>query len=417
MDAARRRWWLEENLRLAGGSLRVVASAYRMFEGDGGLAEGELEKDLVFVGLAGLRDAVRPDAVSALRRAAALGVRVVMLTGDQPQTAAAVARELGFAVASTVVSGVELGRWDRAKLEARVEEIGIYARVTPGDKLRIVEAWKERGAVVAMIGDGVNDAPALRAADVGVAMGGGGTHVTREAGDLVLLDDRLGTLMEAVAQGRRVRASVGRALEYLLTGNMGEVLLIGVGMVVAGVAALTPLQLLWINLVTDGLPALFLALPSSGGAADPARGEPPLVELTSRRFWIRVVVFGCCAAGGAGLGFWRGSVLGGIAMGKAYAFGAVVCEELLRSVVMAFRSRAKVGRSGWPLWAVLVTAVAGGGLQVTLLGNPWAARLLGGAALGGAQIGEAFLFGVAAVVTGQALISMQQNQTPPLERG
>ena len=416
MDNARRRWWLEENMRLAGNSLRVVASAYRPFEGSGGLEEGELETDLVFVGLVGLRDAVRPDAAAALRRAAALGVRVVMLTGDQPQTAAAVARELGFDMASGVVSGVNLLQWERAELEARVEGIRLYARVTPRDKLRIVEAWKRRGAVVAMIGDGVNVAPALRAADVGVDMGGGGTYVTKEAGDLVLLDDRLGTLMEAVAQGRRVRASVGRALEYLLTGNMGEVLLIGVGMAVAGVAgvaALTPLQLLWINLVTDGLPALFLALPATGAASGPAHEEPPIVELTNRRFWFRVVVFGCCAAGCAGLAYVRGSALGGIPMGKAYAFGAVVCEELLRSVVMALRGRAAAGGRGWALWGVLATAAAGGVLQLALLHNAGAARLLGGAALGVAQIGEAFLFGAAAVFLGQALIALPQSRIPP----
>lgn len=300
-----------------------------------------------------------------------------------------------------------MGRWGREELEAKVSGISIYARVTPRDKLRIVEAWKERGAVVAMLGDGVNDAPALRAADVGVAMGGGGTHVTKEAGDLVLLDDRLGTLMEAVAQGRLVRASVGRALEYLLTGNMGEVLLIGVGMAVAGVAALTPLQLLWINLVTDGLPALFLALPAMGGSSAPAEGEPPLVELTSRRFWFRVVVFGCCAAGCAGLAYGRGSALGGTSMGKAYAFGAVVCEELLRSVVMGLRGRLASQGRGWPLWGVLATAVAGGVLQLALLRNARAASLLGGAALGVAQIGEAFLFGVGAVCLGQAFLWLQ----------
>ena len=412
LDAQRRRWWLEENRRLAGSALRVVASAYRPFEGSGGEEEAELETNLILVGLVGLRDAVRPDAITALRRAAALGVRVVMLTGDQPETAAAVARELDFDGASGLVGGAELGRWDEAELATRVDGIRLYARVTPRDKLRIVEAWKARGAVVAMIGDGVNDAPALRAADVGVAMGRSGTHVTREAGDLVLLDDRLGTLMEAVAQGRRVRASVGRSLEYLLTGNMGEVLLIGVGMTAVGVAALTPLQLLWINLVTDGLPALFLALPAMrGGISSATTREPPLVELTSRRFWTRVTVFGCCAAAFAGLAYGRGAALGGIPMGKAYAFGAIVCEELLRSVVMGLQGRAALGGGGWPLWGVLGTAVAGGLLQTALLRNEWAARLLGGTSLGMAQMGEAFLFGVAAVFIGQAVLFFQQNRT------
>jgi Ca2+-transporting ATPase len=409
LDEVRRRWWREENLRLAGSALRVVASAYRPFEGNGGVEEAELEANLIFVGLVGMQDAVRPDAVAALRRAAALGVRMVMLTGDQPQTAAAVAKELGFDGATGVVSGSDLSHWDRRELESKVSAIRIYARVTPGDKLRIVEAWKERGAVVAMIGDGVNDAPALRAAEVGVAMGGSGTHVTREAGDLVLLDDRLGTLMEAIAQGRRVRASVGRALEYLLTGNLGEVLLIGVGVAVAGVAALTPLQLLWINLVTDGLPALFLALPARGGVSSLAGREPPLVELTNRHFWFRVMVFGGCAAACAGVAYVRGSALGGIPMGKAYAFGTVVFEELLRAILMGFCGRSEASVGGLALWGALGTAVVGGGLQVAILGSDWAAHLLGGAALGRSQIGEAFLFGAAAVLVGQILVSFQSE--------
>ena len=411
LDAGRRRWWREENLRLAGGSLRVVASAYRPFEGSGGVEAEELERNLILVGLVGLRDAVRPDAGAALRRAAGLGVRVVMLTGDQPQTAAAVARELGFEGASSVVSGADLGQWSEAELAVRVERITIYARVTPMDKLRIVEAWKERGAVVAMIGDGVNDAPALCAADVGVAMGGSGTHVTKEAGDLVLLDDRLGTLMEALAQGRRVRSSVGRSLEYLLTGNMGEVLLIGVGLVVSGVAALTPLQLLWINLVTDGLPALFLALPAVGGASSLGEREPPLVELTSWRFWLRVALFGCCAAACAGVAYIRGSALGGVPMGKAYAFGAVVFEELLRAMVMGLQCRAVAGFGGGALWGLAASAGGGVVIQLGLLRNEWAACLLGGTSLRWGQIGEAFLFGAAAVLLGQILNSLRCNQT------
>jgi Ca2+-transporting ATPase len=410
MDAERRRWWHEENTRLAGSSLRVVASAYRPFEGSGGVEADELETNLILLGLVGLRDAVRPDAADALRRAAALGVRVVMLTGDQPQTAAAVARELGFEGASSVFSGKELGKWNEAELAARVEGIRLFARVTPRDKLRIVEAWKGRGAVVAMIGDGVNDAPALRAADVGVAMGGGGTHVTKEAGDLVLLDDRLGTLMEALAQGRRVRTSVGCSLEYLLTGNMGEVLLIGVGLLVSGVTALTPLQLLWINLVTDGLPALFLAIPVMGSGSSLDGREPPLVELTSRRFWCRVVVFGCCAAACAGLAYARGNALGGVPMGKAYAFGAVVFEQLLRSVVMGLKGLATGGGGGGALWGVTATAFGGVATQTALMCNEWAASILGGTPLHLIQIGEAFLFGAAAVFLGQSLIAFQRNR-------
>jgi len=417
MDAARRRWWLEENTRLAGSSLRVVASAYRPFEGSGGVEAGELETNLILVGLVGLRDPVRPDAADALRRAAALGVRVVMLTGDQPQTAMAVAQELGFEGATNVVSGTDLDKWNEAELTARVEGIRLFARVTPRDKLRIVEAWKERGAVVAMIGDGVNDAPALRAADVGVAMGRGGAHVTKEAGDLVLLDDRLGTLMEALAQGRRVRASVGCSLEYLLTGNMGEVLLIGVGLVATGVTALTPLQLLWINLVTDGLPALFLALPAMGEASTLGAREPPLVELTSRRFWFRVVVFGCCAAACAGAAYARGSALGGGPMGKAYAFGSIVFEELLRSVVMGLRGRAAAGSGSGALWGLTATAVGGVLIQTALLRNEWAACFLGGTPLRVLQIGEAFLFGAAAVFLGQSLISLQRNPGQPKKLG
>jgi Ca2+-transporting ATPase len=405
MDSERRRWWLCENVRLAQNSLRVLASAYRSFEGDGGVLEQELEADLILVGLVGLRDAVRPDAVLALNRAEALGVRVVMLTGDQEATALAVAQELGLGGASgSAASGTVLEGWSREELAARVEGLSLFARVAPGDKLRVVEAWKHRGAVVAMIGDGINDAPALQAADVGVAMGASGAHMAREAGDLVLLDDRLGTLMEAVAQGRRVRVSVGRSLEYLLTGNVGEVLLIGLGMLFLGISALTPLQLLWINLVTDGLPALLLALPAAGLAVAGDVREPPVAKLISPRFWLRVLLFGGCAAACAGMAYARGSTLGGALVGNAYAFGAVVFEELLRSVVMGVEARAGI-RGGWaPMWGLVLTAFVGGGVQLVLMRAQWAAPRFGAAVLSWGQIGEAALFGAVAVLLGRGLV-------------
>jgi Ca2+-transporting ATPase len=407
MDAVRRHWWAEANARLAGASLRVLASAYRPFDGDGGGEVKELESELVLVGLVGLRDALRPDAATALQQAAALGVKVVMLTGDQPQTAAAIARELGFdGAASEVVTGVELSGWSREKMADQVAAIRLYARVTPGDKLRIVQAWRAGGAVVAMVGDGVNDAPALQAADVGVAMGKGGAHVTREAGDLVLLDDRLGTLMEAIAQGRRVRRSVGRAIEYLLTGNAGEVLLIGGGMLAAGVSVLSPLQLLWINLVTDGLPALLLALPDVAAPSGAGGREPPVARFTSSRLWTRVIVFGCCAAVFAGLAYKRGYSIGGISTGKAYAFGAVVFEELLRSVVIGAEARTRavgVGGAG-SMGGLVVTMAMGCLVQVLLMRVEWAAQLLGASALSPGQIVEAFSFGGVAVCVGRLVL-------------
>ncbi len=414
LDEARRRWWAGQNTRMAGASLRVLASAYRPFEGEGGVDAGELEEDLILVALVGLRDAVRPDAYAALQRASNLGVRVVMLTGDQSQTAAAIAGEIGFDCAgSPIVSGPELESWSEAELKRRVEGVRLFARVAPVDKLRIVEAWKSRGAVVAMIGDGVNDAPALQAADVGVAMGGGGTHVTREAGDLVLLDDRLGTLMEAVAEGRRVRSSVGRAMEYLLTGNAGEVILIGGGLLVAGVSILSPLQLLWINLVTDGVPALLLAMPDSASSARQGAREPPLVRLTSPLLWTRVIVFGGCAAVCAGLAYYRGCGVGGVSVGKSYAFGAVVFEELLRSAVIGLERGLTAGTPGngsrRVLAGLLGTVIVGSLLQVALLRAHSASHLLGAASLKGWQIWEAFFLGATAVFLGRVALCLRRG--------
>jgi Ca2+-transporting ATPase len=235
--------------------------------------------------------------------------------------------------------------------------------------------------------------------------------------------------MEAVAQGRRVRASVGRAMEYLLTGNAGEVILIGGGLLASGVSVLSPLQLLWINLVTDGVPALFLALPDSGSSAGVGGREPPLVRLTSPRLWRRVIVFGSCAAVCAGLAYHRGCVLGGGAVGKSYAFGTVVFEELLRSAVVGVEGNRPAGGfvgaeaeaagsagGSMRILAGLLTAVIVGSLvQVALLRAHSASQLLGAAALTDWQIAEAFFLGATAVCMGRFALFLRRGSGPHVE--
>lgn len=268
LTPAQQDWWLAAARELASAGLRVLAFACSPHHPgpDVGL------RGLVLVGLMAQRDPPRPEVPGAVARCHGAGIRPVMVTGDHPLTARAISTAIGLAdPGSPMVQGPELEGLDDAALEALVRRTSLFARVLPEQKLRIVRALQATGAVVAMTGDGVNDAPALRQAHVGVAMGISGSDVSREAADVVLLDDNFASIVNAVEEGRQVYANIRRFVRFILGCNLGELITIGSAPLLG--LALTPLQILWINLVTDGLPALALAL---GPPAEDLMRQPPI---------------------------------------------------------------------------------------------------------------------------------------------
>ncbi|GGJ43362.1 cation-translocating P-type ATPase [Neoroseomonas lacus] len=274
-DESRRARALADVEQLSDAALRTLAVAYRPLGEDEDPLTGEaLEQELIFVGTAGIIDPPRPEAAIAIREARQAGIRVMMITGDHPRTAARIAADLGIVEPGTrAITGVELDALDDAGFAAAVRSASVYARVAPAHKLHIVDALQADGNVVAMTGDGVNDAPALKSADIGVAMGVTGTEVSKEAAKMILADDNFATIVEAVREGRCIFDNIRKFLRYLLSSNMGEVLTIFLGVVGAGALGLTgagdggglvlPLlatQILWINLITDSGPALAMGI-------------------------------------------------------------------------------------------------------------------------------------------------------------
>ena len=286
---AERRTAIEKtNLELADEALRTLGVAIRRLSEDipvavGSEVEGSVEQDLVFAGLIGMIDPPRAEAGDAVARAKRAGIRPLMITGDHPRTAAVIARELGISTDGRTITGSELDQLDDDQLAKTVVDVSVYARVNPNHKLRIVKALQRDRAIVAMTGDGVNDAPALKTADIGVAMGIMGTDVAREAADIVLADDNFASIVAAVEEGRAIFSNIRTFLRYLLSSNIGEVLTMFFGVLLAtriglpgenGVVVLPLLatQLLWINLVTDGAPALALGVDP---AAEDLMRQPP----------------------------------------------------------------------------------------------------------------------------------------------
>src|SRR2546427_2665390 len=261
-----RRQYLFRNQELATRALRVIGFAVREFRGDvPPLKEETLETDLTFLGLAGMMDAPRSDAIEAIRRCKKAGIRVVMITGDHKLTAMAVAREMGIlGEGDRALTGEELEKMSDEELVREVTHIRVYARVAPEHKMRIVDAWKKAGHIVAMTGDGVNDAPALKRSNLGVAMGITGTDVAKESADMVLTDDNFASIVAAVEGGRGIYENIRKFVAFLLSANAGEVLIMFIATLAIAdpnfLPFFAPVQLLWINLVTDGLPALALGV-------------------------------------------------------------------------------------------------------------------------------------------------------------
>jgi Ca2+-transporting ATPase len=340
LGEARRRAILTANDGLADRALRTLGVAFRELPADALEHEevGEhVERDLVFAGLVGMMDPPRDEARAAVARARGAGIRPMMITGDHPRTAGVIATDLGIAGGGGVVTGGELERMDDAALDTAVRDVSVYARVNPEHKLRIVRALQRGGAVVAMTGDGVNDAPALKAADIGVAMGITGTDVSKQAADIVLADDNFATIVAAVEEGRTIFSNIRKFLRYLLSSNIGEVMTMFFGVILAPVIGLRgeagglvlPLlatQLLWINLVTDGAPALALG-------ADPAVPElmqrPPRAEnegVITRTMWVGILSVGVVMAAGT-LYVLDASLPGGLVAGTG---------DLIHAQTMAF---------------------------------------------------------------------------------
>ncbi len=252
---------LDANNRLAQEGQRVLGVAFRSLSAvPKNIDEAQLEQNMVFIGLVGMIDPPRPEVREAVQKAKQAGIHPIMITGDHPLTAQFIAQELNIAASGRVITGKELAQTSEKELEALVEDVSVYARVSPEHKLQIVNALQNKGHIVAMTGDGVNDAPALKKADIGVAMGITGTDVSKEAADMVLLDDNFATIVAAIEEGRAIYDNIRKFIKYTLTSNAGEIWVMLAAPFLGMPLPLLPLQILWINLVTDGLPGLALAV-------------------------------------------------------------------------------------------------------------------------------------------------------------
>lgn len=347
MTAADRQDIAAQNAVMAQQALRVLGSAYRDLD-DTPSAQwtvDTVEHDLVFVGLSGMYDPPRQEAKEAVAKCHDAGIRVVMITGDHPHTAIAIAQDLGIAAADDIaIAGVELDQLSDDDLQNRALSIAVYARVTAAHKLRIVRAWQAHGAVVAMTGDGVNDAPAIKGADIGIAMGQSGTEVTKQAADMIVTDDNFASIVAAVEEGRGIYDNIRKTMQYLLAGNTGELALMTICIVVGLPIPLLPIHLLWINLVTDGLPALCLA-------SDPV--DPDVMKRRPRRrseaiadagFLTSMFATGILTAGVSFAAYLYGLHYATTEVARAYAFAVLVFAELLRS--FGVRSETK------PVWKI-----------------------------------------------------------------
>jgi Ca2+-transporting ATPase len=300
LDDGRRASALDVAESMAAQGLRTLAFGYRVADE---IPSEDSEEDFILVAVVGIADGVRPEAPAAVARARSAGVEVVMVTGDHASTARAIADELDLTGGRQVVEAAEMRRMSSSS----ITNIGVFARVEPGDKVAIVKAWKETGGVVAMTGDGVNDAPALRAADVGVAMGSG-TDVAREASTIVLADDNFATIVAAIEQGRTIYRNIRKVVYFLLSANISEVLVMVAGFLVLGGFGepLLATQLLYVNLITDGLPAIGLGMDRPGDdvmAGPPERGGILTRSAQITMFW-QASLLALGVMGAYGLGQW-----------------------------------------------------------------------------------------------------------------
>lgn len=333
------------NLRRAGracsemaeSALRVIAVGYKIINWPAKSDDTDsLENNLTLMGLLGLADPPRKEAAAAVRLCRRAGITPVMITGDHIATASAVARELGIMREGCIaVTGAELDRMSETELDGKIEKIAVYARVTPENKLRVVKAWQRKGSVVAMTGDGVNDAPALKAADIGCAMGLSGTDAARSAADMTLSDDNFATVVCAVKEGRGIYSNIQKVAGFLLGTNMGEILTVFIAMLLWRRSPLNSLQLLWINLVTDGMPAIALGMEPVESSVMSRAPRPKNEGLLSNGFGVRIAVQGLLFGAISLAAYWLGeSITGTAAGGQTMTFAVLGLSQLVQAYNM-----------------------------------------------------------------------------------
>ena len=323
----------EQNEIMADKALRVIAVGYKDIDKLPDIIDTTtIENNLTFVGLIGMIDPPRESVKEAVRTCRRAGIKTVMITGDHLQTAKAIAKDLGILRRNELaIDGKQLESMSQEELEKNIMKYSVFARVSPEHKVRIVKAFRSTGAVVAMTGDGVNDAPALKNADIGIAMGKGGTDVAKNASDMILTDDNFVTIVEAVKQGRNIFDNIKKAVHFLIATNIGEIVTIFVGLLLGIKSPLLAIQLLWVNLVTDSLPAIALGLekPEKNIMSRPPRN--PKKSIFADGLWGKIISEGIMIGLLTLLAFSIGNKLYSVEVGRTMAFLSIGILELVHS--------------------------------------------------------------------------------------
>lgn len=353
--------------QMSSRALRTLGFAFKKVPAE--IDDKQIEQDLVFLGLQGMIDPPRDEVKPLISQCNASGIRVIMITGDHLATAEAVAKNIGIIGKS--LSGIAADQLSEEEFSKAVEETNVYARVSPTFKMRVVEALKKHDHIVAMTGDGVNDAPAVKKADIGIAMGITGTDVAKEASDMVLLDDNFKTIVAAIEEGRGIFQNIRKFVNYLLSCNIAEVLVVFFALLLFNHQPLSAVMLLWINIVTDGLPAVALGLdPASKGVmkVSPKRFQGQVID---KRLWVEMVVFGTLLTIGV-LGIYKINIDSeGVKEASAAAFMAIVFFQLVRLLIVRLDYKTPFFSNGWLLVSVLVSI----GLQLAIIYIPFLASI------------------------------------------
>ena len=337
---------LKENEKMANKALRVIAVAYKEVDSlPNKLESSIIENNLNFVGLIGMIDPPREGVKEAVETCKKAGIKTVMITGDHIATAKAIAEKIGiYSKKDRAITGEELDKLEQETFEKEIQKFTVFARVTPEHKVRIVKAWQKNGAVVAMTGDGVNDSPALKSADIGIAMGKGGTDVAKNAADMILVDDNFVTIVDAVKQGRNIYDNIRKAIHFLIATNIGEIVTIFMGLVLGLQSPLLAIQLLWINLVTDSLPAIAIGLETPEKDIMERKPMDSKKGIFADGLWSKIILEGIMIGMLTLIAFSIGNKYYGVEVGRTMAFISMGLLELVHSFnIKSEKSIFKVG--------------------------------------------------------------------------